>query len=88
MNMEEERSRNPRTTTVSAKYQVVIPKTVRRALELKPGDRLYVTVENGRVIMQLQPKSYTRHLRGLHKEIWDGIDATEYVQRERDSWQP
>jgi plasmid stability protein len=25
-------------------------------------------------------------LRGLGKEHWQGIDATAYVQRERDSW--
>jgi hypothetical protein len=26
-------------------------------------------------------------LRGLGKEIWQGIDAQEYVNRERDSWE-
>lgn len=25
-------------------------------------------------------------LRGLGKEIWQGVDAQEYVNRERDSW--
>ena len=25
-------------------------------------------------------------LKGLGKEIWDGIDPDEYVARERDSW--
>ena len=25
-------------------------------------------------------------LRGLGKEIWEGIDAAEYIRRERDSW--
>ena len=25
-------------------------------------------------------------LRGLGKEIWEGIDAAEYVERERNSW--
>lgn len=25
-------------------------------------------------------------LRGLGKEIWEGIDAQEYVNRERDEW--
>lgn len=27
-----------------------------------------------------------RELRGLGKEIWEGIDAQEYVNQERDSW--
>jgi hypothetical protein len=25
-------------------------------------------------------------LEGLGKEVWEGIDAREYVRRERDSW--
>jgi len=25
-------------------------------------------------------------LRGLGKEIWEGVDAVEYVRTERDSW--
>lgn len=32
----------------------------------------------------------TRHnitdLKGLGKEIWEGVDADEYVVKERDSW--
>ena len=27
-----------------------------------------------------------RKLRGLGKEIWQGIDAQEYVDKERESW--
>jgi len=26
-------------------------------------------------------------LRGLGKELWDGIDAAEYIRQERDSWE-
>lgn len=26
-------------------------------------------------------------LRGLGKEIWEGVDPEEYVKRERDSWE-
>jgi plasmid stability protein len=25
-------------------------------------------------------------LRGLGKELWEGIDAAEYIRQERDSW--
>ena len=25
-------------------------------------------------------------LRGLGKEIWDGVDAAEYIRRERETW--
>lgn len=34
-----------------------------------------------------QPKELSiLELRGLGKELWEGIDAAEHVRRERDSW--
>lgn len=73
--------------TISSKYQVVIPKAVRKALELRPGDQLLVQLEDGKIVMRLRPQSYTKHLRGLHKNVWKGLEATEYVKRERESWE-
>jgi hypothetical protein len=39
-----------------------------------------------RVTLTPQPKRSILELRGLGKEIWNGIDAQEYVNQERDSW--
>jgi|Deesub1362A_J573_1020465.scaffolds.fasta_scaffold09063_2 AbrB family looped-hinge helix DNA binding protein len=72
---------------VSSKYQIVIPKKIREMLGLRPGDQLLLTVEGGKVVMRPRPRSYARHLRGLHKKVWQGIDATEYVRKERESWE-
>jgi AbrB family looped-hinge helix DNA binding protein len=72
---------------VSSKYQIVIPKRVREALGLRPGDRLLIVAEGDKVVMRLRPRSYAEHMRGLHKEVWQGIDATEYVREERKSWE-
>lgn len=36
--------------------------------------------------MTLKPKRSILELRGLGKEIWHGVDAQEYVNQERDSW--
>jgi AbrB family looped-hinge helix DNA binding protein len=72
---------------VSSKYQIVIPKRVREALGLRPGDRLLIVAEGDKAVMHLRPKSYAEHMRGLHKEVWQGIDATEYVREERKSWE-
>ncbi|TAE59080.1 MAG: hypothetical protein EAZ76_11725 [Nostocales cyanobacterium] len=33
-----------------------------------------------------KPKRSILELRGLGKEIWGNIDAQEYVNQERDSW--
>ena len=33
-----------------------------------------------------KPKRSILELRGLGKEVWNNIDAQEYVNQERDSW--
>jgi hypothetical protein len=34
-----------------------------------------------------EPKCHITELRGLGKEIWQGEDAQEYIDRERDAWE-
>ncbi|WP_203641210.1 AbrB/MazE/SpoVT family DNA-binding domain-containing protein [Levilactobacillus andaensis] len=40
---------------ISGKGQVVIPAAIRQSLDLTAGDRLNVTVVNGRVVMEKLP---------------------------------
>jgi AbrB family looped-hinge helix DNA binding protein len=74
---------------LSSRYQVVIPKPVREALELQPQDSLLFLVdrdgEDVRVILRPQPASFTKALRGLHKDIWP--DPDEWLEEERSSWE-
>ena len=74
------------TVRVSRKYQVVIPKQTRKALNIGEGDELIVSVSGGQIIMKPKPKSYTQYMRGLHKEVWEGVEAAEYVKEERKAW--
>ena len=71
---------------VSSKYQIVIPREVREKLNLKTGDRLIIKTNNGKIIIYPQPKSYAKYTLGLGKEIWEGIDATEFIRKERETW--
>lgn len=64
------------TVTVSPKYQVVIPKTVRKALKLRPGQKMQVIEYAGRI--ELIPERDIKELRGFIKGI-----NTEF-NRERD----
>ena len=34
-----------------------------------------------------EPRYHITELRGLGKEVWQGIDAQEYIDQERDSWE-
>ncbi|MBM4135734.1 MAG: AbrB/MazE/SpoVT family DNA-binding domain-containing protein [Nitrospira sp.] len=74
------------TTKVSKKSQIVIPKKVREAVGISEGDELIVDVEGDSVILKVKPKSYAKKLRGLHKDVWKGIDPRKYVKGERESW--
>jgi AbrB family looped-hinge helix DNA binding protein len=71
---------------VSSKYQIVIPRDIREKLNLKAGDQLIIKTNNEKIIIYPQPKSYTEYALGLGKEIWQDLDATEYVQKERKTW--
>jgi AbrB family looped-hinge helix DNA binding protein len=64
------------TVTVSPKYQVVIPKTVRESLHLRPGQKMQVVEYVGRI--ELIPERDIKELRGFLKGI-----NTEF-QREKD----
>ncbi|RLI25704.1 AbrB/MazE/SpoVT family DNA-binding domain-containing protein [Candidatus Bathyarchaeota archaeon] len=74
------------TVRVSRKYQVVIPKRVRRALNIGCGDELIVSVKDGQILMRPKPKRYVDYMRGLYKEVWRGVEATEHVEGEREAW--
>ena len=74
------------TTRVSKKSQIVIPKEIRETVGIIEGDELIVDVEGDRVILKVKPKNYTRKLRGLHKNVWKGVDPRKYVKGERESW--
>ena len=71
---------------VSKRYQIAVPAEARRRLNIHSGDRLIADVQDGLLILMPEPVSYTQHLSGLYKEIWDRVDGQAYVARERDAW--
>ena len=68
--------------TLSAKNQIVIPREARRALQVKPGDKLVVVVRGKRVIVLEKPKSHHTAIRGLAR----GVYSSAHLQKERQSW--
>jgi AbrB family looped-hinge helix DNA binding protein len=71
---------------VSSKYQIAVPSSVRKQFGIERGDHLIVEARDGYVALIPEPPSYAQRLRGLHSEIWEGIDPQEYINQERDSW--
>lgn len=76
-----------RTITIDDNGQVLLPDEIREALNLHPGDELLVELEGMKVVLHPKSTGYARRLRGLHKEVWKDVDATEYVRQERESWE-
>ncbi|MCK8114099.1 AbrB/MazE/SpoVT family DNA-binding domain-containing protein [Anaerosoma tenue] len=64
------------TVTISPKYQVVIPKSVRRQLRLVPGQKVQVIAFGDRI--EFIPLKPARELRGMLR----GLDTT--FERERE----
>lgn len=62
--------------TISPKFQVVIPKAIREALQLRPGQKVQAIAYEGRI--ELIPVRRAKELRGFLR----GIDTT--VDREGD----
>lgn len=72
---------------VNEKGLVLIPHKIRRELGIEPGSRILTVVEGSRLVMWKKPKNFTDYLTGLHKEVWKGVDAGEYLEEERRSWE-
>lgn len=64
------------TVTVSPKFQVVIPKEIREALKLTPGQKVQALLYENRI--ELIPVRPIKHMRGFLK----GIDTA--IPREGD----
>jgi AbrB family looped-hinge helix DNA binding protein len=68
--------------TLSSKNQIVIPKEVRDAMGVKPGDKLIFVVQDGCAFIMRRPKSIAEALRGCMQ----GVYPENYLQKERESW--
>lgn len=71
---------------VSNRYQIAVPQSARKKLNIQKGDRLLVDVQDGVIVLVPQPKRYSEHLAGLHKAVWENVDAQEYIDGERNAW--
>jgi tRNA threonylcarbamoyladenosine modification (KEOPS) complex Pcc1 subunit len=63
---------------------------LRRQIEdLTPDEQLRLLVEIASLVgrhVSPKPKRSSMELEGLGKEIWQGVDAQDYVDQERASW--
>jgi len=68
---------------VSSKYQITIPKGIRKALGIEAGDKLYVGRENGKLVLRplLKIKNPTENLYGSVEGDRDAVEAVREFRR-------
>lgn len=79
-------------TLVSTKYQVVIPKEVRKQISIKPGQRMDINISGNQVILSPSniqkklnwPEDYYKKLGGLWKS---SEDIEKYLEEQDKSWE-
>jgi AbrB family looped-hinge helix DNA binding protein len=69
-------------TNATIKGQVLIPVALRRKFGIKPGTRIQVYEENGRIILQPITREHIRRVRGMFKG--SGMLKTLLAARKRD----
>lgn len=74
--------------TVGAKYQIVIPKEVRKKIKgLKPGSKVSVRqTDQETITIKTTPQNWLERTRGMMSEAWKGIDTTKYLEDLRNEW--
>ena len=77
----------PIMVKVSSRNQIAVPAIARERLKIHSGDILLVDVQDGMVILTPKPSNYTRHLAGLHREVWEAVNTKEYLIEERKKWE-
>ena len=75
--------------TVGAKYQIVIPKEVRKKIKgIKPGAKVGIYSVNGETAtIKAEPKNWLERTRGIAKEAWKDIDPIKELEKMRNEWE-
>jgi len=69
---------------LSDKYQVVIPKELRKGLQLKPGQKIRLSRQkSGKIV--IETVSVVDRLAGSLTGVW-GKDPDRYIRELRDEW--
>lgn len=65
-------------TSLSTKGQIVIPKSIRETLGLRPGTKMIVELEDGKVILKPVKEGVANRLYGKYK----GLDLLRDLEKE------
>lgn len=79
------------TSTVSDKYQVVVPLAIRKALGVKKGQKIAWAFDKTSYFplatVASEKIDWTKALAGIGKGTWSDMDPQEYINKLRDEWE-
>jgi len=77
------------TVTISAKYQVVIPREIRKLIKIKPNEEVDISVDKKGETILVKPKkgNWTKYMKALDQKTWQGVDVDKYIEEERKAWE-
>lgn len=75
--------------TVGTKYQIVIPKEVRKKIKgLRPGAKVSIYQSSKNTIsIDLTPEDWVERNYGLMSEAWKDIDPIAELEKGRNEWE-
>lgn len=75
--------------TVGTKYQVVIPKKIRKKVKgLRPGTKVSIyPIDSETLAVKTTKKNWSDESYGFMKEAWKGVDTAAEINKMRDEWQ-
>jgi AbrB family looped-hinge helix DNA binding protein len=78
------------STTISTKYQIVIPKAVRKQLGIRPGQKMQVeATKDGNVLLKKDVSATADSIidkyAGSLSGVWRGEDPAQWLRKDRDA---
>lgn len=74
--------------TVGSRYQIVIPKEVRKKVKgIIPGAKVAVSTSKNKVEVIPKQGDWVERTRGIMVEAWKGIDPAAEIDKMRDEWE-
>lgn len=74
--------------TIGTKYQIVIPKEIRKKIKgIIPGAKVAIYSDGqGAIKIKTEARDWLERTRGMMKKAWKGIDTTKYLEDLRNEW--
>lgn len=75
--------------TVGTKYQIVIPKEIRRKIKgLRPGIKVGIDrMDDNTVTIKTEPAGWIKRTAGMMTKAWKDIDPIKELEKMRNEWE-